>query len=277
MTRIRWKVCILIGVLGGIGAAYAFVFASGKTLSLVQMLCAISGGHMEMRFERIFGFTVQLLPAILISAILGTELYRHFCTAGVYVFTRQPNRVGWYARESLCILLSVLLFQAVYLLACTLTCALRWQITFSVQGLKLVAFHLCVHTLWLYALILLINILAICFGSDYGFLVAMGLAAVQVSLLALLKGDETLDIYPVPVTDTQILIAKCNPMANLITCWHSSADSTLYSQMFYKYTFFSLTHSAVLMFILALAVSIVGGTVVQRTDIISNKETGGFS
>lgn len=277
MMRIRWKPCILIGVLGGIGAAYAFIFERGSTLSVAQMLCAISGGHMEMRFERMFGFSVQLLPSVLLAAILGTELYRHFCTAGVYVFTRQPSRIGWYIRESLRILFSVLLFQAVYLLFCTLTCALRWHITFSVQSLKLLAFHLFVHTLWLYALILLINILAIRFGSDYGFLIAMALVAIQISAMVLLQGDETLDIYPVPVTDAQILMAKLNPIANLIVCWHSSRDSALYGEIFYKYTFFSLSDSVAVMLILASAVSILGGIVIQKNDIISNKETGGFS
>ena len=101
----------LLGLLFGAAAALAFVNPYSGAISLSELTLQLSGSRGE--FQLGFGvvelveLTLRWVPMFVFEMYLGAELYRFFCTASVYIFSRTPRRLSWYAKENApCIFIS---------------------------------------------------------------------------------------------------------------------------------------------------------------------------
>ena len=115
MIRYRLRMLFLTGVLGGISLSVLYINPYGGEISLSEALLQLSGsrGDFPMGFAmtEMVSFSLRLLPAYLFELFFGIMLYRHFCTASIYIFSRYPKRVRWYFRECLALGGGALLFQ----------------------------------------------------------------------------------------------------------------------------------------------------------------------
>ena len=68
------------------------------------------------------------------QVFFGILLYRRFCTASIYVFSRYPRRIHWYISEVLPIGGAVLLYKLISLLTIILVTMVRYRIEINLAG-----------------------------------------------------------------------------------------------------------------------------------------------
>lgn len=274
MRSIKYKlpVIFIMGLLFGMGQAAAFVNPYAGTCTLSELVLQLSGsrGKFEMGFNivELLSFTIRILPAFIFEAYVGTELYQYFCTASVYVFSRTPNRMRWYANEVFAIAILVIIYELTLLSSTLLVTLFRYQVEFDGAGLALCACHFALYTLWTYALTVMVNLLAVLFGSSVSFMLLTGAQLVMISLLILVNVFQE---------DTALaaLLMKLNPISHLVLGWHSSTVESLNLALHSPYNGLFLHSSLLIMVVLCGVAVLLGAFFVQRHDLlISNVETG---
>lgn len=274
MRSIKYKlpVILIMGLLFGMGLATAFVNPHSGTYTLSELVLQLSGsrGKFEMGFNvvELLSFTIRMLPAFVFEAYVGTELYQYFCTASVYVFSRTPNRLRWYANEVSAIAILVIIYELMLLSSTLLVTFLRYQVELDGAGLVLCACHFVLYALWTYALTVLVNLFAILFGSGVSFMLLTGIQLVMISLLILVNMFSE---------DTAIvtLLMRVNPISHLVLGWHNSTVEALNLALHSPYSGLFLHSSLLLMAVFCVVAVLLGAFITQRYDLlISNLETG---
>lgn len=79
-----------------------------------QVVITYAFQYYQFGYTDIVYITTRMLPYLLFLFLFGTYIYKHFCTAGVYVFSRCENRLKWIAKEiaqlfGFCVLFTVLI------------------------------------------------------------------------------------------------------------------------------------------------------------------------
>ncbi len=257
----------LLGLLFGAVAALAFVNPYSGAISLSELTLQLSGSRGE--FQLGFGvvelveLTLRWVPMFVFEMYLGAELYRFFCTASVYIFSRTPRRLSWYAKENAALLLCGLLYQAAYLAGAVIVTSLRYALVPDSPGGVILLSHLAIYTLWTCAFTLLVNLLSILLGSGSAYLIAAGVQLAGISLLSALR----------LVQDDPARMGRLmglNPAAHLVLGWHSSADPSVQAALHSPYPGPSLGESVLLTAVLWGTVTIIGAFLVKRRDLLTS-------
>ena len=262
------KIILLVGVLGGIYQAFAYINPYSGTIQLSELVLQLSGSRGEFSLgnslTELLDFSMRMLPGFIFSAFVGTELYRHFCTASVYVFSRHPHRLMWYSKEVMVILKSVALVQVIQIGTAIAVTECRYQVIFDAAGIGLLIYHFAIHSLWLFLSTLLINLLAIYIGSDSAYITVIGGQIALITVLTFAKED------------TSPIIRIANPISHLVIGWHGS-NNALYSQVLRTaYQHLNLNDSLCLMVLLSILIMVIGGVIIKKHDLlISNLEMEG--
>lgn len=264
IKSLRLGTVSIIALFGGILTAFAYVNYSTNEIHLSTLVFCLSGRDPSNSLMDMFSLTMQFLPVYVFCAVTGTSIYQRFCTASVFVFSRQPKRIRWYIREWINLFLTIVLFQTIYIGATIITTTIRLEVVYNLKGVRTLAYHFLIHTLWICFLSVLINIFSIFLGSDVGFVLGISVNTVLVTILASPRME-----------GLQKLVAV-NPISRLILGWHNidvGNDCILDNTKF----LLDINASVVYMVVLNIAVMIVCGVVVVRYDLLTgNKETGGF-
>ena len=249
----------------GLWLSWSYVNPYGGVTSLSSLVCQLSGARgdfsLEINLHALLDLTLRLLPSLIFQALAGISLYRHTCTASVYVFSRMPNRLKWYGKECGILVLQTLLYQALVLATAVGLAAVRWTITDVSQGLPVLLIHLTLWSLWTFAFTLGVNLLAIYVGSSAAF---AALAAVQVACISTLAVLTRLEENP----DLALVVKRVNPVTCLILNWQTSRFLPAGSGIYWE-------DSLVLVLAAAAAMAIVGGILVQRHDLLISDTDGG--
>lgn len=156
MIRHHIKSVLIVAALSGALQAVIYVNPYTGTISLSELVLQLSGSRGEfalgVSLHELLGFAMRMVPSYIASAFIGTELYRHYCTASVYVFSRHPNRLSWYAKEVGFIFSSAVVFYIIQLATTIVTTIFRYQIDFDWAGCGLLLYHLAIYTLWLFTM-----------------------------------------------------------------------------------------------------------------------------
>ena len=192
---------------------------------------------------------------------IGIELYRHFCTASVYVFSRTPNRSRWYIREVIEVAVAVFGYQIIKMFAAMSVTFLRYQIEPDHFGFFLLVFHIIVYSLWVFTVSLLINLISIKYGSNNAFIWIVG---IQIFMTALL---ELVQIFESNLTLTKIFL-NVNPIAHLVVGWHTGTIKELKNPL--EVTYIRLDFKVTLVTMLAISIFsvIVGMYLVSQHEFL---------
>lgn len=148
-----------IGLAGGVLLAFLFINPYQGEISLSEAVLQLSGSSGEFAlmpvFRDLISFTIRLLPNYIFEMYLGTELYHHFCTASIYVFSRTPHRIRWYMKEVAGVWIVTLFVQMMQMFASIFVTALRYQVVVNQSGIVLMLFHIVVYAMWFFAMTLL--------------------------------------------------------------------------------------------------------------------------
>ena len=249
-------------LLFGLWLSWSYVNPYGGVTSLSSLVCQLSGARgdfsLDINLHALLDLTLRLLPSLIFQALAGISLYRHTCTASVYVFSRMPNRLKWYGKECGILALQTLLYQALVLAAAVGLAAVRWTITDVSQGLPVLLTHL---SLWTFVFTFGVNLLGIDVGRSAAF---AALAGVQVACIGALIA--LVPLIEQPELAQQFL--RINPVSCLVLSLHRSMFPSS------SYTL-SVGDSLTFLLLAAVVVAAVGGWLIRRHDLLKTEMDGG--
>lgn len=272
MKKRYWKLP-LAALLSGVYLSLMYVRPYNGVTTLSEMVFQLSGSRgdlmLGLSLMELTRFALHLFPAFVFEMFAGIMLYRHFCTASIYVFSRCPQRMKWYASEILNLSGSVCIFNILLLAGAVLTSACRYEVQADGAGIRLLIYHFLIYSLWTYTAALLINLAALHFGSSTGY---MAVALVQLIFIMLLSFADFLARHSGSGSSFEKLLVW-NPIAHLILGWHKGSpavgDHPPYLQDI------SLGHSVVVFLAIGLVVTFAGAVIIKKHDLlVSDIETG---
>lgn len=249
----------------GLWLSWSYINPYEGSIPLYHLVYQLSGARgtfpLGINLTELLEFTLRLLPFLVFQALAGISFYRHYCTASVYVFSRMPNRLRWYAKECGILALQTLLYQALVLVVAIGYAAARYDLTHLAQGIPVLVYHLLIWSLWTLMFTLGINLLAIYVGSSTAF---AALAGVQVACIGLLMALSRLEENPT----LALAVMRANPVTCLILNWQTSRLSPLGGSIYWE-------DSLAFVSIAAAAMAVVGGVLVQHYDLLISDTDGG--
>lgn len=260
---------VLCGGLSGLSS-----FGEMEEVSLIMMVKVLSFGEFQIDATYLYFFLIRYFPFLLFQAFCGVSLYRHFCTASVYFFTRVENRDRWYLKETGKLFLYVIVYLLALFISYFFCVNWKYHIVINKEGILFCLYFLVNQTLWLFSMTLLINLLSICWGSSTGFLIVAGLQMTWIAYYAFL--EDVLVFYQTDNIKWKILLLQINPLSHLVLKWHSSNIESLHAHINELRIDFPLSSSILVFTMIAIGIFIIGGVVVKKQEfIITNREVGG--
>lgn len=271
MKRFTW--ILAVGLILGAWLSLTYISPTDGSITLTQAVLQLSGSRgifaLEPTLNQLLGFSMRLVPVLVFQAFAGIRLYRHYCVASVYVFSRLPHRTAWYLRQVGSIATWAAAYQLVTLLAALAIAAARYDLVWDRFGLRIALLHLFLSFLWAVTTTMAVNLVAVFKGSDGAF---MRIAAIQAVLVAVFAVLDRLSEQP----RLQSLIVRLNPISCLVLGWHSSKNSELSAVLASPYEGIYPVHSIIYVLTLCIIMIVVGMIIVLRHDLlVSNTETGG--
>lgn len=244
----------------------------GETVVFSDIIFGLSFNKPMFDILYIMDMIMELIPIFLFQILYGTYIYRHFCSASVFYFTRCTNRCKWFLKESIKLYGYIILYLCTLVLSSTFFCTINFGVEFDEGSIHLLCYFLIIFSIWYYITAIIINIIAIMIGSHYSFAIV---ASVQVLLLLILNiFDTNLPFEENLAVNSHLL--KMNPISHLVISWHSSSIpyvNNLINTWNIQFSYFS---SIAYLGMIAVIVTIIGGTIINNKQLlVLNRETGG--
>ncbi len=210
--RAGWIKLIFYTLAVAVYLSYYAIRPYEKELVLSDMILQLSGNRgsiiLGASMHEIITFAFKLMPDLILECYLGIALYRNYCTASVFIFSRIPNRKKWYMKETGLLLLYILFYETILHTLVLLFSVFRFDVSFNTMGFFLFGYNILLRTLWIFLMALLMNLCGILFGgSNFG----LGVIMVQLAMIALLS-----------LCKAHPIISHFNPIAMLVLGWHHS-------------------------------------------------------
>ncbi len=218
---------------------------------------------------------VNLLPYMVFSIIYGLYIYKEYCNVGVYVFSRMTNRKSWCMRKIGELYLFSFVYTIIIIVVSLVTLVFTNKIQYSDGTIRLAFFYIMNTSLFICASALLVNALAIMFGSQTAVIISMAIQIICTGLLIFSapEWDEVLMTY-VMSRRAEVLL-KINPIGHLVLNWHSDCSEPVNQVINCFGINYPLWSSTVYMLALLIIMTAVINTAVKHRDIIiSNPEEG---
>lgn len=274
MNRQRTSSILLLGLCCGILLSFAYINPYSNKLTFAELVLQLSGSRgdlpLGLSLSELLTFNVKFIPYFLFELLVGTSLYRHFCTASVYIFSRTPNRILWYLRECSVILAFSLIYQIVLIISSYAVTCYRYEVVWNYSGFVLMLIHITLYGLWLFSMTLLINIISLLLGSEISFTITLGGQSAMIALLAFLKIFEfNYKLFSIA--------ANVNPISHLVVGWQSCNIECINNIVLPNEIAIPLWFSFLYVSLISLVILIIGGVIIQKRDIITtDSEFGGI-
>jgi len=263
---------IILAIICGIILSVVYINPYDGQTSVSSLILQLSGARANFQLgislNELLAFCTRMVPGFLLELYLGTNMYRHFCTASVYVFSRTGNRFKWYLQECLIIVAFVAAFQMIMPVTAIGITSLRYKVSLDSNGLLLLGIHYVIYVLWVFAMTLLLNILSLSLGCDIAVVLTIGGQCAFITLLSLLR---LLEGNPVLYS----LALKANPVSHLVVGWHTIAIKAISNCVLSTYAEISFLSTFYYMSIVVFSITIAGCIFVCTRDlIVSDAEFG---
>ena len=265
---------ILFALPLGVWISVAYIRPDGP-IPLSMLVLQLSGSRgtfpLGTSLIELLWFSLRLVPGFVFQALAGIRLYRNYCTASIYIFSRLPDRLRWYRKAVGEIVGCTALYELAFLGAVLVAAAVRFPIVFDAAGTALLAYHFLIYTLWLCAATLLVNLIAIFRGSSSAFVLVTGGQLLCVTFFLALQLRE-----PPVLSPWQLFVLHWDPAARLVLSWQVGVWPLAFAQDT-PYPPLLAERSVLYLFIFCLAIVIAGGVIVRRHDLlVTDVESGGI-
>lgn len=271
----RYQLLFLTALAGGVFLSVTYINPYGGKITLSEAVLQLSGSRgnfaLGFSYQELISFTMRLLPAFIFEAYAGILLYRHFCTASIYVFSRYPHRVKWYLGEVFHLSGAVCGFNLLLLVTAMLTAAIRWELEIDRAGIVLTGYHFLIYSAWAYIMALLVNLSAVYFGSSTAYASMVSIQLVCIVLLG--PVDSLIRHYDGRLSYENFLV--WNPAAHLILGWHDSSVEIVAPILTSSYLQSDLNDTLILFLLLGIFITFIGALIIKNHDLlVSDLETG---
>lgn len=257
----------LAAIADGVYLSFVYINPWGGVITLSESTLQLSGsrGTFALGFssKELMSFIMCLLPAFLFELYAGILLYRHFCTASIYVFSRYPRRVKWYLREVGSLGNMVCIFQLTLLAAVVVVTVIRWDLQIDSGGIVLFLYHFLIQSLWTYIMALSINLLAVFLGSSAAY---AAVTCIQLACVVLFYVADQAVRHSEGLSYGGLLV--WNPMAHLVLAWHNSEIEAVGKVLKPECMGAKLNHSLILFFILGVVVTAAGAVIIKNHELL---------
>ncbi len=273
--KYRYHLLFLTAFLGGVYLSVLYINPYGGKTTLSEAVLQLSGSRgpfvLGFSYSELASFAMCLFPAFILEAYAGILLYRHFCTASVYVFSRYPYRVKWYVGEVFHLSGAVCGFNLLLLVTAMLIAAVRYELTIDSAGIVLIGYHFFIYSLWEYIMALLVNLFAIYLGSSTAYASVVSMQLVCIVLLNLM--DLLIKYYDGRLSYGKLLV--WNPIAHLVLGWHDGSMEILDPTLTSSYMQLNLYASLIIFLLLGIFITFVGAFIIKKQDLlVSDLEMG---
>lgn len=265
MMRTMLKCIIVAGIWGLLQGMW--LGNSMDEISLNDILLTLGFGEMYFIPSYLIELGFRMLPYIVFQILFGVFIYRHFCTASVFYFSRQANRIRWFLREAATLYVYAAIFVGVILGTAFIGASFNGRVLSNPGAWRLLAFYMAIHSLWIFITALMINILSLFWGNSIGFVTVIIIQFAFVMLLFLFDTVFSLE-YGVEIHRNAKLL-KINPISHLIVMWHTSRDIRTDSYIHMFSISFDLYISVLVLLIAAVIAVLFGCLCVRKKEIIA--------
>lgn len=266
------KCVIIASIWGSFYSMYYIVERGSIYVSNIIIHCSIS--IYDVIPSHLIEMTLKMMPIFIFQIVFGTSIYKHFCVASVYYFSRCNARTQWFLREIVRVFVFAILYNILIPIIVIGITAIHSSIHFDKEGVILFIYLVLLQSLWMFLVTVMMNLISIKVGSEKGFIITTG---IQLTLIILLGIWDKL--LPLRNIDSDQIIRnafwlKWNPISHLIFNWHTS-NNALVDKFIHNFEFsFCFCQSVFVFTILSSVVIIIGCIVVKYHDlIILNVET----
>lgn len=263
----KFLMVFLFAFFGGFFHAIAYVNPYEEDILLSELILQVSGSRgkfsLGTSMSELVSLMLRMFPYYMFQMYFGIMMFRHFCTASVYVFSRHPNRLHWFFNEVMEIGKVTVVYQW---LQCSITIfitMIRYPVRIDQAGLFLFLYHIAIYTLWICTITLCVNLLAVKVGSNTAFTMVMILQTVFVVSLPFILTSIKPDFI-------KKFCFNLNPISHLILGWQNSKMEDLRQVLDPPYRGLNMNVSLLYMIVLFNVITLIGAFMITKHDLLSN-------
>lgn len=258
---------VLVGLIVGI-VCVGTGFLNLEYIPLSKIILSNAFDGVDYYPQYISMFTFQYMPLFIFQIFFATYIYKHFCSASVYYFSRSINRINWFLKEVTKIYANAVIYLLTMCASEMIVISMFSTITVDSSAIIITLYYIFIYSLYLLATTLAINVASIMFSSNIGFITVQSIILLSISVFFLLGNYIKDDI----LTEKIIMLLKSNIIANLIFTIHSSRIGKISNLINIKGINFDLNFSIIYYLVLCVAIIIIGCFVVEKHEFIINSK-----
>ncbi|SKA71385.1 hypothetical protein SAMN02745111_02210 [Eubacterium uniforme] len=255
---------IIIGIIVG-----AMVLISGinvTKMSIYQYILYLSFTGIGLYKEYIGEFFYRYMPLLVFNIIYGIYIYRHFCCASVYFFSRKNNRVHWFVKEIIDLYIHALLYIFMICLVGMMVIFIDDKCFMNFNEMLLSLNYILIYSLYLLITTLAINIVAIVFNSTVGFISVQSVIFFLIAYMMNMGGK--LEI--IPIKKKYLYFLKLNPVSNLLFQIHRIRVDEKYKFLLQDGINIEMRYSILYYLLVLVVLVIIGCVIVHKKEFIIN-------
>lgn len=260
----RWMTGIVCGILCFTGGQLR-----SDSISLADVICNAAFSNTICYINDFPEVVKWFLPLLVFQLLYGVYLYRHFCSASVYYFSRTKNRKKWFLKEARKMYGFTLLYLAGFVSSGIVVSSVHRTFVTDWVGILLTVYYIVIFSMYLFVTTAWINLLAIRFGGVVGAGVVtaaniLGMACYSVLGNLAEQADPKLLLW----------FIRINPICHLVFPLHSSQNSIVNSAVnVYGYRF-DLNLSVAVFAALSAVTLFAGCRMCEKYEFLRNNREG---
>ncbi|SKA65686.1 hypothetical protein SAMN02745111_01167 [Eubacterium uniforme] len=247
----------LIGVIGGVNI---------ENINIAQYIRYLSLVGIGLYKEYVGEVFLRFMPLLVFNVVYGIYIYRHFCCASVYFFTRTDNRIKWFIKEVVSLSVHAFIYLLMYALCGIIAICLFSKPQFSKEVVYLLGYYLLVYTLFLSITTLAINIVSILFNSSVGVLTCESVLFFAITIL-MFWGERYEKTH---IKKIDLFTLRLNPIANIMFALHTCKNKSVNKYINELNNSFPIEFTIAYFTAVLVLFVIIGSIIVHKKEFIVN-------
>ncbi len=240
-------------------------------VNMIDYIVYMTFGYPEINTASLMYILTFMLPFVIFQIFNGINIYMNLSEGSIYTFYRYSSRRKWLIKQIMIQFFLCILFSALYIFTGMILVGMILKTAINHEALILGVWAVLNIGFWLTACTLLINFLSFVRNSAFGIVAVEGIQTMFMTAMLFFQPMGALDIYQGDYIERNIRLLKFNPMAHLITSWHSSNNAEINQFLQCNDIDISLILSPVIWGVAAVIVAIVFIYRIKKIDIIEDR------
>lgn len=241
----------IVAILFGVVLMLPFV-GDKEAIKAEQYISSLSLASLGRNISYFPQFVPRFIPLLVIQVFWGISIYKDFCVACIYIFSRRNFRTRWAIAQLMKLLFRVLIYIVIIVLSALITIMLFANVIIDQYTIGYVIWMVSIIVLYSFDTIMMINLLS--------FFVESGLAFAITEIINLISIAVYLFSAKLNIEDSQIL--KMNIFLRLMVEPESNITPHVISLMYFS--------------ISAIIIAVIAIVVISKTQFTKSCYEGDF-